>query len=499
MSIFYRKPDQPNEFERIKIPVIKGDKGDQGDKGETGEKGDRGERGVYVGDDLSSFSEDQLPDLWLQPVFGESDDIIQLDDVYLKEEIDVMISELKLGVGNSHTHKNFKVLEELNVSGDMLTFKGVPVVTGDGFDIEREFDELETDEKTLYGAINALDREMIRSADYTDAYYQAILPGIDQRMDMLEGCFVTLSDEFTDLKDYVTRTGGKGTGTGSNEARDIIILDSGNYYAGVTVESALQEIGSTQKKTKASIDEVSSEISALRGSLESLRGKHEETEERLEDISQVAETVRDEMTNVLNATQQMTTMVTTVVERVDQFEANAVTQNDFDQWAEENSQTINSLAEQTAELSSGLTNSTQNWQLSIEATNQYTYELKRLIEELRVENDLLRSRVTALETGGAYIPVATITLSHTDEYLVVGESLQLTATILPSNATNPRVTWHIGMPESKGIDLDPITINETGLVQAVRPGGVMVYAMTEDGQKTASCNIEVISGAGPEA
>ena len=94
MSIFYRKPDNPDEFERIKIPTIKGDKGDQGDKGETGEKGDRGERGVYVGDDLSSFTEDQLPDLWLQPVFGEMDDIIQLEDVYLKEEVDVLVNGL---------------------------------------------------------------------------------------------------------------------------------------------------------------------------------------------------------------------------------------------------------------------------------------------------------------------------------------------------------------------------------------------------------------------
>ena len=503
MSIFYRKPDQPDEFERIRIPVIKGDKGDQGDKGETGEKGDRGERGVYVGDDLSSFSEEQLPDLWLQPIFGETDDIIQLEDVYLKEEVDVMLNEIKSGIGDSHAHKNFNVLEELNVSGDMLTFKGLPVVTGDGFDIEREFDELETNEKTIYGAINEIDREAIRSTDYTDDYHQGILPGIDQRMDMLEGQFITLTDEFVDLKDYVTRTGGKGNGTGSNEARDIIILDAGGYYVGVTVESALQEAGSAQKKLKTQMDEIAKEYTSLNGSLESLKGKHQDLEGSIAEVDQKIAIVREDMGGVLESTKQMTVMVSSVVDRVNDYEANAVTQNDFDQWAEENGEVITELKQKTVLLDNSITNSTQNWQMSIDATNHYTYRLKDLIDKLMLENELLKSRVTALETGGSYVPVADITLSHTDEYLLVGETIQLSTTILPSNATNKNVTWHIGLPpeetDTQGIPLDAVTVTEDGLVQAIRPGGAIVYAMTEDGNKTASCNFTIITGAGPEA
>lgn len=499
MSIFYRKPDNPDEFERIKIPTIKGDKGDQGDKGETGEKGDRGERGVYVGDDLSSFTEDQLPDLWLQPVFGEMDDIIQLEDVYLKEEVDVLVNGLKADIGKTHTHQNFNVLEDLNTSNGVLTFKGQPVVTGDGFDIEREFEELETNAKTLYGAINEIDREAIRSMDYTDDYHQAVLPGIDQRMDTLEGQFITLSDEFVDLKDYVTRTGGAGGGSGSNEARDIIILDASGYYAGVTVESALQEAGSAQKKLDTRLTELASSFTALNGSFESLRGKQEESDGEIEALRQQVTSVRGDMGEVLTATQQMTTMVSSITDRVNGFEEHAVTQNDFDQWAETNGELVQSLVEQTASLSTGLTSSTQNWQMSIEATNQYTYRLQAQIDALLTENALLVSRITALETNGSYVPVATITLSHSDEYLIVGETLQLSATLLPSNATNQAVTWQVGAPETRGVDEDAVSVTSDGLVRAIRPGGAMVYAITEDGQKTAYCNFQVISGNGPEA
>lgn len=502
MSIFYRKPDNPDEFERIKIPTIKGDKGDQGDKGETGEKGDRGERGVYVGDDLSSFSEDQLPDLWLQPVFDGMTDIIQLEDVYLKEEIDVLVNGLKADIGKTHTHQNFNVLEDLNTSNGVLTFKGQPVVTGDGFDIEREFGELETNAKTLYGAINEIDRGAIRATDYTDDYHQAVLPGIDQRMDTLEGQFITLSHEFTDLKDYVTRTGGTGGGSGgSNEARDIIVLDAGGYYAGVTVESALQEAGSAQRKLETRFTELSSSFGGLNGSFESLKGKQAETDGQLETLNQKVVTVKDEMGEVLTATQQMTTMVSSVVERVNGFEEYAVTQNDFDRWAETNDNVIQDLVEQTKTLSTSLMGSTQSWQMSIEATNQYTYRLQEQINTLLTENALLLSRITALETNGSYVPVATITLSHSDEYLIVGETLQLSATLLPSNATNQAVIWQVGTPDvmNVGVDGEAVSVTADGLVRALRPGREMVYAITEDGHKVACCNFEVISGNGPEA
>lgn len=64
-------------------------------------------------------------------------------------------------------------------------------------------------------------------------------------------------------------------------------------------------------------------------------------------------------------------------------------------------------------------------------------------------------------------------------------SLQLHATITPSNATNQNITW-------SSSDVNLATVDEhTGLVEAVSKGPVTITATTEDGKKSDSIDINV--------
>ena len=65
-----------------------------------------------------------------------------------------------------------------------------------------------------------------------------------------------------------------------------------------------------------------------------------------------------------------------------------------------------------------------------------------------------------------------------------GETLQLTATVAPSNATNKEVTWTTSDPEVA-------TVDENGVVTAVSNGVAVITATSEDGSYTATCTITV--------
>lgn len=82
-------------------------------------------------------------------------------------------------------------------------------------------------------------------------------------------------------------------------------------------------------------------------------------------------------------------------------------------------------------------------------------------------------------------PVESVELDKTSATLTqVGETLQLTATVAPENATNKNVTWESSNPEAA-------TVDENGLVTAVATGTANITVTTEDGNKTASCEVTV--------
>jgi uncharacterized protein (TIGR02145 family) len=100
-------------------------------------------------------------------------------------------------------------------------------------------------------------------------------------------------------------------------------------------------------------------------------------------------------------------------------------------------------------------------------------------------------------TAPTYL-VASIVISAADgaTSLNAGSTLQLTATILPENATNKSVIWSI-------IDGSAANVNETsGLVTGIGAGDVTVKCAAQDGSEifgTYTLTVIQTTGAGPNA
>ena len=81
-------------------------------------------------------------------------------------------------------------------------------------------------------------------------------------------------------------------------------------------------------------------------------------------------------------------------------------------------------------------------------------------------------------------PVSGVSLDKSSLELVEGSSETLVATITPSNATNKKVSW-------KSSNTSIATVDQTGKVTAVKAGTATITVTTEDGGKTASCEVTV--------
>ena len=82
------------------------------------------------------------------------------------------------------------------------------------------------------------------------------------------------------------------------------------------------------------------------------------------------------------------------------------------------------------------------------------------------------------------IPVKGVTLDNNYLFLRPSESYQLTATILPENATNKKVIW-------KSNDESVATVDQNGNVTAETQGNATITVTTEDGNKESSCKVTV--------
>ena len=82
------------------------------------------------------------------------------------------------------------------------------------------------------------------------------------------------------------------------------------------------------------------------------------------------------------------------------------------------------------------------------------------------------------------VPVTGVTLNQTTANLIAGDTLQLTATVLPANATNNGVTW---------FSLNPsfATVNSSGLITAISAGSATITVRTADGNYTATCTLTI--------
>ncbi len=88
---------------------------------------------------------------------------------------------------------------------------------------------------------------------------------------------------------------------------------------------------------------------------------------------------------------------------------------------------------------------------------------------------------------GEVVNVTGITLSPTTKTMYAGESSMLMPTVTPDNATNRSVTWTSSDPTIASVD-------ENGMVKAIKKGTATITAKTDDGGFTATCVITVNEG-----
>ena len=78
-----------------------------------------------------------------------------------------------------------------------------------------------------------------------------------------------------------------------------------------------------------------------------------------------------------------------------------------------------------------------------------------------------------------------ISLNQTEATIYTGNTLQLSATVLPSTTSNPSVTW-------SSSNTNVATVSSTGLVTAKSTGNAVITAKTADGSNlSATCNVTV--------
>ena len=81
------------------------------------------------------------------------------------------------------------------------------------------------------------------------------------------------------------------------------------------------------------------------------------------------------------------------------------------------------------------------------------------------------------------IPVESVSLNHNQVEMIKGDTFKLIATVLPENASNKSIFW-------KSEDNSVVKF-QNGIMHAVNPGATTVSVTTEDGGKTATCNVTV--------
>ena len=87
-----------------------------------------------------------------------------------------------------------------------------------------------------------------------------------------------------------------------------------------------------------------------------------------------------------------------------------------------------------------------------------------------------------------YVPATWMQISAGTLKLLAGDTYQITAKLLPEDATDPTVTWTSSDPKVAKVD-------KTGLVTAVKGGNATITASAEGGSLTLTCDVTVIPRA----
>lgn len=82
------------------------------------------------------------------------------------------------------------------------------------------------------------------------------------------------------------------------------------------------------------------------------------------------------------------------------------------------------------------------------------------------------------------LEVTSVDLNKTIDYLLVGKTDSLTATVAPINATNKAIIW-------KSSNNEVASVDASGKVTAIKVGTVIITATTLDGEKIANCTVNI--------
>ena len=88
--------------------------------------------------------------------------------------------------------------------------------------------------------------------------------------------------------------------------------------------------------------------------------------------------------------------------------------------------------------------------------------------------------------GDQAVPVTGVSLAQSELEIIVGETMTLTATVSPANATNKDVVWTTS-------DASVATVSSDGVVTGFGLGKAVITVTTVDGDKKASCTVTVKS------
>lgn len=119
--------------------------------------------------------------------------------------------------------------------------------------------------------------------------------------------------------------------------------------------------------------------------------------------------------------------------------------------------------------------------LSVSENNEYNRS-----GQLTLQSKSSTAVLTVEQQGrkGSYVPLTAVALSETSIEITEGETQQLKPVFTPENASNQNVTW-------KSSSTAVATVSSTGLVTAVQEGTATITVTTEEGGKTATCQVTV--------
>lgn len=96
--------------------------------------------------------------------------------------------------------------------------------------------------------------------------------------------------------------------------------------------------------------------------------------------------------------------------------------------------------------------------------------------------------VTVVNTNTGYVPVQGISLNPGTATIGVGQSFSIEPSIFPVTATNKNGYWSSTNPNIASVD-------NNGKVVGIQPGSVMISCTTQDGNKVAYCQVNIVANS----